>query len=311
FAGAVALALALALAASLAILGAALLLGPQRSERTAGPLGDARPSAAVGRRRPSIAALLATLLAWLVIGLTLVVPLVALVLSALARAPGLPPLPASWTLDNFAAALDRHALAALGNSLLLSAVAAVGVLALAGLALVAAGGRASRLASSGIGLTFAIPGSTLAVAVLLAYGPLLRDTLLIILLAYLAKFWLLGYRPLAAGLEQLPADLARAARMAGASAATTLRTITAPLLLPTAAAAALLVFLFGLHEITISSLLYGPGTATLAVVVLNAQQLGDPNLTAALAVLLSLLVALPALALLAIGRRRGGLAGWL
>jgi iron(III) transport system permease protein len=51
-----------------------------------------------------------------------------------------------------------------------------------------------------------------------------------------------------------------------------------------------------------SSLLYGPGTATLAVVVLNIQQLGDPTVTAALAVLLTGLVAVAAIPIL-IGRR--------
>ena len=54
-----------------------------------------------------------------------------------------------------------------------------------------------------------------AVAVLLAYGVALRDTLLIILVAYLAKFWALGFRPVAAGLDGIPADSYRAARVSG------------------------------------------------------------------------------------------------
>jgi iron(III) transport system permease protein len=47
-----------------------------------------------------------------------------------------------------------------------------------------------------------------------------------------------------------------------------------------------------------SSLLYGPGSATLAVVVLNLQQLGEPNLTAALAIVLALILVLTSLPLL-------------
>jgi ABC-type spermidine/putrescine transport system permease subunit II len=54
-----------------------------------------------------------------------------------------------------------------------------------------------------------------------------------------------------------------------------------------------------------STLLYGPKTATLAVVVLNAQQLGDPTVSAALAVLLIGLVAVVAIPLALIVRRRG------
>ncbi|MEO6208079.1 MAG: iron ABC transporter permease, partial [Candidatus Limnocylindrales bacterium] len=56
---------------------------------------------------------------------------------------------------------------------------------------------------------------------------------------------------------------------------------------------------------TMSSLLYGPGTDTLAVVTLNVQQLGDPTITAALAVLLSAVVVVAALPLLALRRATG------
>ena len=113
-----------------------------------------------------------------------------------------------------------------------------------------------------LGLTFALPGSTLAVAILLAYGVALRDTLLIILVAYLAKFWALGYRPVASGLEGMAVDLYRAARVSGADGPTTTRTIVLPLLRPLIVAGGLIVFVFGLHEVTMSSLLYGPGTST-------------------------------------------------
>ena len=52
-----------------------------------------------------------------------------------------------------------------------------------------------------------------------------------------------------------------------------------------------------------SSLLYGPGSETLAVIVLNSQELGRIGPTAALSVVLALLVAVPAVLLWwAIGR---------
>ena len=77
-----------------------------------------------------------------------------------------------------------------------------------------------------------------------------------------------------------------------------IRTIVAPLLRPAIVGGWLLVFLFAVHELTISSLLYGPGTATLAVVILNQQQLGNVAVTAALSVLLTLLIAAAGLLLL-------------
>jgi iron(III) transport system permease protein len=85
---------------------------------------------------------------------------------------------------------------------------------------------------------------------------------------------------------------------------TALRTVVAPILRPSLAAGWILVFVFALHELTMSSLLYGPGTATLAVVVLGVQQLGDPGVSSALAVLLTLIVAAAALPLVLV--RNGG-----
>ena len=63
------------------------------------------------------------------------------------------------------------------------------------------------------------------------------------------------------------------------------------------------MLLTALHEITMSSLLYGPRSSTLAVVVLNHQELGQVGPTAALSVLLTLLVLVPAVPILVIMRR--------
>ncbi len=81
-----------------------------------------------------------------------------------------------------------------------------------------------------------------------------------------------------------------------------LRTVIIPILAPTLAAAGLLVFVFALHEVTISILLYGPNSATLAVAILNLQQLGDPTVTTALAVVLTLFVLVCAVPLVALRR---------
>ena len=299
FGRAIGLALVLALLAA-ALLAAAEWLLRDRSARGGAPTG---PTGAP-RRRPTRAARVASATAWLLVLPAVGVPLLALLLTALTRATGLPPTPANLTLDNFSQVLDRHALAAFGNSLVLSVAAAIGVLLLSGLAL-----AARRISSAAVGISFALPGSTLAVAMLLAYGPFLRDTLAIILLCYVAKFWLLGWRPLAAAFDGIGADVARAARVSGATALTAARTITLPLLRPAVVAAALIVFLFGMHEVTMSSLLYGPGTQTLAVAVLNLQQAGDPTLTAALAVVVSAVAIVVGLPLFA--RLRGGAGiGW-
>ncbi|MGQ0607276.1 MAG: ABC transporter permease [Chloroflexota bacterium] len=246
---------------------------------------------------------------WLYLLLTTAVPLLALLLTALTRGIGLPPVPANWTLDHFAEALGSRFGPALANTLLLAAVAATGTLLLG--ALVVAVGRrgGGRALGTAVGASFAVPGTVLAVAVLLAYGGLLRDTLWLVLIAYLAKFWALAHRPIGGAIDLLPPEPMRAARASGAGPMTALRTIMIPMLRPTLAAAWLLVFLFALHEVTMSILLYGPGSQTMAVLILNLQQLGDPTVTAALAVLLTVLTLVAAAPLLA-RRTLLRLGGW-
>jgi iron(III) transport system permease protein len=272
----------------------------------AGLVPDGEPAGRAARRPRAIALGVA---AWLVIILAVVLPLAALLLTALTRAPGLDPVPANWTLAHFQEVLGPRTLAALFNSATLAGGAALGVVVLGTLTLAARRRPGAGRVGSLLGVTFALPGSTLAVAVLLAYGLALRDTLLIILVAYLAKFWALGYRPVAAGLDSMSPDMDRAARISGADALTTTRTIVLPILRPLLVAGGLIVLVLGLHEVTMSSLLYGPGTATLAVVVLGLQQMGETGPTAALAVVLTVIVTIASLPLL---RRRGALEriGW-
>lgn len=245
---------------------------------------------------------------WAYIAATTGIPLLALVLTALTSAAGLPPTPGNWTLANFRQSLGGVAGAGLAHSLALAVLSATGVLLMGGL--VAALGRSGLMRPLGtlITATYALAGSGLALAILLAYGPVLRYSLALILVAYLAKFWALGYRPIAGSADRLPPDLVRAARAAGATSATAIRTVVIPLLRPVLAASWLLVFLAAIHELTISSLLYAPGSETLAVAVLNLQELGDVTVTAALAVLLTGLV-LGAAGLLFLVRRLSVRAG--
>ncbi len=287
---------AVILAAALVVL-SAVVVGPV--DALAGRASAARTGGASGapptlpRRSWSLAVAL-----WCFLALTTALPLVALVLVALTRGVGLAPVPANWTLANFAAALDARTYAALGNTVLLSATAATTVVLLGALTAALARRPGGGALGTLVTLTFAVSGSALAVAVLLAYGRVLYDTLAIILVAYLAKFWALGHRPLAGASDRLPMDVVRAGRASGAGPLVAIRTIVAPLLRPAIVGGWLLVFLFAVHELTISSLLYGPGTATLAVVILNQQQLGNVAVTAALSVVLTLLIAVAGLLLL-------------
>ncbi|WP_167761616.1 ABC transporter permease subunit [Blastococcus sp. CT_GayMR19] len=292
FLEAVTLALLLVLVAAACVAPADALLGPRlRSTRPADAQGTA---AAPGRRdvRRAQALGLAGYLA-----LTLALPLAALLLSSVTRALGVPPTPGNWGLDHFRSVLTPRTGEALGRSVGLAVVTATLLVVLGGLVAVLERRRGGRTTATLVTLTLVLPGTTLAVALLIAYGRWLSGTLILILLAYLAKLWAFAHRSIAGALDRLPPDELRAARAGGAGPITAVRTVALRPLAPALLGAWLVCFLTALHEVTMSSLLYGAGSETLAVVVLNSQELGRIGPTAALSVVLFLLVAVPALIL--------------
>jgi iron(III) transport system permease protein len=231
------------------------------------------------------------------------IPLLVLVADAITRGPGISPVPTHWTLANFSAALAGETVPALLRSLALAAGAAI-LIPLMSLAVIAAGRRLRGPLGTAVTLAYAVPGSALAVGVLIAYGRWFTGTAFIILVAYLGKFWALGHRPIAAAAARIDPALARAARASGARTATAWLTAELPGIRATLAAAGALVLVFATHELTMSSILYGPGSQTLAVVVLGQQQLGQIGATSALALILSVPPLIAALALAGVRRRR-------
>lgn len=298
FVTALTLALLLVVITLLVVGPADLWLGPRlRARRTA-----VTEPAVVVRTRSVVGTALATVLGgFLLFGV--LVPLVALLTTAVTPAVGVPPVPANWTGDNFATVINERTLAALGRTALLAVAAAVLLTGLGAAVAVLERHRAGRLVAALVTGTLVLPGSTLAVALLISYGRWLGDTLVLILLAYLAKLWAFGHRPLSGALDRFPPDELRAARASGADLVTAVRTVALRRLAPALLTAWLICCVTALHEVTMSSLLYGPGTETLAVVVLNSADLGQLQNTAALAVLVTFVVLVPALPVWLLVRR--------
>ncbi len=290
FVEAITLALLLVAITVLVVVPADLWLGPRlRVNRVADSAGApiVTPRGAAGRW------IAGGLGVYLLLGV--IVPLVALVTTAMTPAVGVSRSPANWTLDNFAAVVNSRTTDALARSALLALIAATLLTLLGGCVAVLERGRAGRAMASLVTLTLVLPGSTLAVALLIAYGRWIGGTLTLILLAYLAKLWAFAHRPISGALDRLPPGELQAARASGAGALTAVRTVALRPLAPALLAAWLVCFVTALHEVTMSSLLYGPGSETLAVVVLNSAELGRVGLTAALSVLLTLVMLVPAL----------------
>ena len=134
-------------------------------------------------------------------------------------------------------------------------------------------------------------------------GVSIYATIWIILIAYLASFMSVALKPLGAALAQSAIALEEAASLAGAGFGRRMADIVVPLIAPAAGAAAILVFLIAVNELTVSALLWSAGTQTLGVAVYNLQDSGSMSLASALSVIVVLMVLALMLVLEAIAHR--------
>ena len=260
---------------------------------------------------------------WALLVVVLAMPLLALALTALVPSAGVALTAHSATLENFRFVLFEHAAArrAFGNSFTLAAAAAIMIVAVAiplAYFLVWRRSRLLRFVNVITEIPYAVPGVVLAIAAILLFvkpipiiGISIYNTVWIILFCYLARFLVLGLRPVVSGYHQLDRTLEEASQIAGARLARRLRTIILPLIAPTAAAGALLIFLTAFNELTLSALLWSSGSETLGVVFFSFQQGGDSTYAAALGVLtVGVSIALMVSTLLLAGRLPSGVLPW-
>ncbi|WP_211317677.1 ABC transporter permease [Edaphovirga cremea] len=136
-------------------------------------------------------------------------------------------------------------------------------------------------------LPFSVPGSVIALGVILAwsgkFGINLYNTVWIILVAYIARYMAFSLKANSAALEQVHDSLVEAARACGASMWQSLRDIVLPLVKPGMVAAFFLIFLPALRELTVSVMLYGPSTRTIGVAIYTLNEDGETVYSAALA----------------------------
>lgn len=232
---------------------------------------------------------------WSAAIIILVLPFLGLLTTSLIPAFGVPLNARTATFANYAYVLFEHAASkrAFFNSFVMSATAAILIVLICvplAYFIVWKKSRLLRLLNMAAELPYAVPGVVLAIAsILLFLKPLpllgwsLYNTIWIIVFAYLARFLVLGLRPIVSGYLQLDRTLEEAAQIAGAGLPRRLVTIIFPLVAPAAVAGALLIFLTAFNELTVSALLWSSGTETLGVVVFSFEQGGDSTYASALA----------------------------
>lgn len=248
--------------------------------------------------------------------LTSVAPLLAILLTALTRAYGMPLDWSNLGLQNFHTLFFKVPAVwrAFRNSLLLAGSAATAVVALAVLIAyiqVRTRMRGKGLLEALVVLPFAVPGTVVALAMILAFlrpvlGISLYNTVWIILIAYVARFLTLAVKPVAAAFTQVHASLEEAARSSGASLPRTLRDVTVPLIRPALVAGWFLAAVPAITELTLSVLLWSAGNETLGVMVFNMHEEGKVLLSSALAVVV---VTVALLSNLLLRRLAGGWGG--
>ena len=254
------------------------------------------------------------LLGWIAILFMLILPVLALVTTALIPSFGVPLNWATLTFSNFEEVLFRQASTnrAFRNSTVLAGGTAL-LLAFGAIPLAIGLERFSRLSQrllhGMIELPYALPGIVLAIAcILLFLRPLpfigsLYATPWIILAAYLMRFFALAMKPVTAAIGQMSRDLDEAAAVSGAYPLRRMMTIIAPLAAPAAFAGALLVFMSAFNELTVSALLWSSGNETLGVVLFSLEEAGLGTQAAAIAVTTIVIVVGLLLLLDRLGRR--------
>lgn len=214
-------------------------------------------------------------------------PLFAIVVAAFAKVQGI----LAWSnfgFLNFERILFHtdETVRAFGNSLLFAGTAGIFCL-LAGFGLAYAlkyvfSARLKGATSILVSLPYVTPGTVLALALLVGFGPgiigrwfPLNSTGLLIILAYAIKYLNFSYKTLEDGVGQIHPCLDEASRLSGAGTLQTMRYIWWPLLRPSLIASFFLVFMPAMFEVTMTVLLTGPGLETIGAFIFHLQEYGD------------------------------------
>ncbi len=249
---------------------------------------------------------------WAIIVVILLLPLAALAMTSLVPAYGVPLTLDTLSLKGWHEALFRQpvTIRAFANSFILAASAALILMILCLPLAWLMQRRPSQLTKfidAIVDLPYALPGVVLAIACILTFINLpftdwsLYGTIWIIFIAYLARFMTVMLRPIQSALSQLDITMEEAAQAVGAKLFKRLRTVILPLVAPSAAAGAILVFLTAFNELTVSALLWSSGTETLGVVIFNLDDSGETVMASAVsmavvAVVIALMAAIQLLA---------------
>ena len=242
--------------------------------------------------------------------LSVALPLLTLVYASVQKIAVAFPAAANWTLDNYRTATTMNAVrSALANSLILGvATATIGVVLMGLLAWII---YRARMPGSGV-IEYIVMFPQAVPRLVFAFGMMwawlmfpipIYGTLWLLLIAYLTVFLPLGIRTIAGVMLQVDRTLEESAQMCGAPWAYRIRTVTMPLLRPGLIAAWLLLFIASVRELGASILLMGPNAKVITPAIVESWFASSAELTAAMALIQTLVVAVAMALFVALTRR--------
>lgn len=280
--------------------------------------GRGRALSAKGRRPRALDApaltVAATVVTWAFTFVAVALPMAATLLAALTKRFGDPISWSNLTLGQFAQVLARpDTRTALLNSAILATASATVIVSM-GLAIAFLRRRSGgipvigRVLSRTAELPYAIPGSVLALALLLTpfvsqevrvifLGRLtiavsMLGTLWLLLVSYVVKYLAFGVRSADNAVVAVDPTLEEAARISGAGPGRAFLDVSLPLARPALLAAWILAFLPAATELTMSVLLAGPRSQVLGTLLFELSSYADPPSAAVLGcIALALVVA--------------------
>ncbi|MBJ9978004.1 iron ABC transporter permease [Pseudomonas sp. S75] len=299
--------------ASLLLLAVMLVLYGERRARGATRSPSERPRAQALYRLSGLKAVAASGWCLLVFACAFVIPVLQLL---------------AWCWQRGRHDLDERYVGLILHTLYLGAMAAFITVCVALLLAFARRQCSSRAIGAGVAvanLGYALPGSVLAVSIMLAFSyldnrlviplsswlggagkPLLLGSVSALLLAYLVRFIAVAYGPLESGLARIRPSLPEASRSLGVSGPRLFFKVYLPLLVPGVLSAALLVFVDVLKEMPATLLMRPFGWDTLAVRVFEMTSEGEWARASLPALTLVLVGLLPVIALIRRSARRPG-----
>ena len=131
------------------------------------------------------------------------------------------------------------------------------------------------------------PSVVIALALIMTmtgkFGINIYNTLLIVIIAYVIKYLLMGMRTIVSAMSQIHPSLEEASTISGASWFKTFTKITLPLIAPSVVAGWFLIFMPSFYELTMSTLLYSTDTKTIGYELFTYQTYHSQQTASAIA----------------------------